>query len=146
AVVGAQIDGREGVRKTTAVPASLRRGVPGHCELVSWADGTSGKALGRVRRWSIGRRSCGRLAAPARAALDGLVGPDAGRDRRRAQGSRLALAIHQVPNGADAGQPSQLARRELDVEPSFDFENEPDMGHRIPLLDLGTQGLRAEAV
>src|SRR5262249_61224341 len=61
-------------------------------------------------------------------------------------GSGRALAIHKGPDGADACQSRQLARRELDVELPFDFEYEPDMRRRIPLLDLGAQGFLTEAV
>src|SRR5262249_38297991 len=66
AVVGAKVDGGEGVRKTTAVPASLRRGVPGHCDLVSWADGNPGSGRGKWRWWPLAkviRGQPGRLAA-----------------------------------------------------------------------------------
>ena len=53
AIVGAEIDGGESVRKTTAVPAPLvprvGRGFPGHFELFPWPDGTRGKAPRRAR-------------------------------------------------------------------------------------------------
>ena len=49
AIVGAEIDGGESVRETTAVPAPLRRGIPGHFELFPWSDGNRGKGPRRAR-------------------------------------------------------------------------------------------------
>jgi hypothetical protein len=39
AIVGAEINGSEGVRKSTAVPATLGRGFPGHSQPFPWRDG-----------------------------------------------------------------------------------------------------------